>query len=408
MSAPTDTGSPFSVRTIAILLTIAIVSFGAVMVMAGWAPEMRDRNRAGLHPYSTSALGYNGLVRLLERQGYDVRISRLERDLEMRETGLMILTLPPYGRLDMLEEKQLQYPALIVLPKWSGTTDYLNPARQSDTRFIDASTLNDRIRDIYPDAEIIRTDIPDTLISPFGPLEIKPDVRLQLIRSDRLDFMMGTEEGALLAYDPETGLYILSDPDIFNTFGLSQYENARLATQIISYLSNYEGEPVYLDATLHGFTHSENLLKMLFSVPFLGATLIAAASALLLGWSATIRFGPPAREARAIALGKEALTDNSAGLVTMARRETRMAPGYASLTRRRLARALGLGRGLPEHQITDLLDRLGPVEENGPVFSELEAGMKKQSANREELVNKARALHAWRKETIRRTMHERG
>ena len=56
MSAPMETTSPFAARTVGILLAIAIVSFGAVMVLAGWAPELRNRDLAGDHPYSTSAI----------------------------------------------------------------------------------------------------------------------------------------------------------------------------------------------------------------------------------------------------------------------------------------------------------------------------------------------------------------
>ena len=96
MSGP-PSSTPFPARVAAILITVAAISFGAVLVMAGWAPELRERNRAGDHPYSTSALGYNGFVRLLEDAGYPVKVSRLESDLESRGRGLMIVTLPAYG-----------------------------------------------------------------------------------------------------------------------------------------------------------------------------------------------------------------------------------------------------------------------------------------------------------------------
>ncbi|MFN4025146.1 MAG: hypothetical protein ACK4MQ_09945 [Hyphomonas sp.] len=407
MSGSADAGSPFSARVVAILIAVAVVSFGAIMVLAGWAPELRDRNQAGDHPYSTSALGYNGFIRLLEAQDYPVRISRLERDLERRDWGLMVVTLPANSRFEALAEQDFQYPALVVLPKWYGMTDAYNPSRQADTRFVDARRLNDNLRVVYPDVEILRVAIPEEIDTPFGALPVTPDVRLQLIQSRSLETIAGTESGALIAYDPTRGIYLLSDPDMINTFGLARIDNALFATRMVDYLRTSENEPVIFDATLHGFQRSENLLKMLFSVPFLGATLVALASALLLGWAAVVRFGPPAREARAIALGKQALADNSAGLVTMARREVRMAPGYAGLIRRRLAQALGLPRGTPESQLTDMFDRLGPAEKDGPVFSELEAGLKGQTHSRDDLVQKAREMHHWRREIIRRTMHER-
>lgn len=407
MNGSQDTGAPFSTRVAAILIAVAAVSFGAIMVLAGWAPELQERSRAGDHPYSTSALGYNGFIRLLEAQDYPVRISRLERDMERRDWGVMVVTMPAQTRFESLTEKDFQYPALVVLPKWHGMVDGYNPTRQSDTRFVDARRLNDNLRSVYPDVEILRIPPPDIVTTPFGALKVEPDVRLQLIRSQNLETVAGADGGALIAYDPARGIYLLSDPDMINTFGLARIDNAIFATRMIDFLRTSDGEPIIFDATLHGFERSENLLKMLFSIPFLGATLVALASALLLGWAAAVRFGPPARETRAIALGKQALADNSAGLVTMARREIRMAPRYAGLIRRRLAQALGLPRGTPESQMTDMFDRLGPAQDGGAVFSELENGLKNHTHGRDDLVHKARELHYWRKEMIRRTMHER-
>jgi hypothetical protein len=407
MSDTSASASPISARVAAILIAVAAISFGAVLVMSGWAPEMRDRNQAGDHPYSTSAIGYNGLVRLLESVDYPVEVSRLESDLESRSWGLMIITLPAYGGLYVLDDKNLQPMTLAVLPKWLGRTDPMNATRQADTRFIDARDLNDTLRAVYPQAEILRVPVPGRIETPFGETTIKPDVRLQLIKDPSLETIIGTDGGALLAYDGTRGVYLLSDPDMLNTFGLAQRENARFAVQLIDFLRYDADEPILLDATLHGFERSENLLKMLFSVPYIGATLVALAAALLLGWAATIRFGPPLSEARAIALGKQALADNSAGLVTMARREAKMAPGFLALVRRRLAREIGAPKTLTEAQVSDMFDRLGPDPETGRVFSQMEAELKEPATGREDLLAKARALYRWRKEIIRRTRHER-
>jgi len=399
--------SPFSTRVVAILITVAAISFGAVLVMAGWAPELRDRNRAGDHPYSTSAIGYNGLVRLLETAGYPVSVSRLESELESRGWGLMIVTLPAYGGAFDLTDRSLQPTTLVVLPKWSGRTDPLNGARQSDTRFIEARDLNDQLSLLFPDTELLRVPVPEAVEAPFGAAVIRPDVRLQLIRSPALEAVIEVNGGALLAYDERRNVYILSDPDLINTFGLARPENARFAVQMIDFLRYDSDEPILMDATLHGFERSENLLKMMFSVPYVGVTLVALAAALLLGWAAAIRFGPPLVEARAIALGKQALADNSAGLVAMARREARMAPGFLALVRRRLARDIGAPRTLTEAQVSDMFDRLGPDPETGRLFSQMEAELKEPATSRDDLLAKTRALYRWRKDIIRRTLHER-
>jgi hypothetical protein len=400
-----NAATPFAVRTVAILIAVAVFSFGAIMVLAGWSPELRDRDRAGDHPFSTSAVGYNGFVRFLEAQDYPVEISRFKSNLD-GHYGLMILTLSPRGMQKPLEEYELQEGTLIVLPKWSGLVDWTNPSRLKDTDLASEGSVDALLEALNLDADIQRINVPSRISTPFGPMALKPDLKMQLIQSDDLTVIAGTEAGALLSQIPGRDIYILADPDMINTFGLAERENARFAMQMLNIMRYSEDEPIIFDATLHGFTQSENLLQMMFDIPFLAVTLVALAAALLLGWAAAIRFGPPAREARAIALGKQALADNSAGLVSMARRETRMAPGYLSLIRRRLARQIGAPRNLTEAQLSELFDRLGPEEVSGKTFSQIEAGLRGPAASREDLMHKARDLWRWRRDILRRSMND--
>ena len=400
-----NTAAPFAVRTVAILIAVAVFSFGAIMVLAGWSPELRDRDRAGDHPFSTSAVGYNGFVQFLEAQNYPVEISRFKSNLD-GHYGLMVLTLSPRGMRQELEDYDLEDGTLVVLPKWSGMVDWTNPSRLKDTDLATESSIDALLEALDIDAEIERIDVPSRMSTPFGRMALKPDLQMQLIRSDELTPVVATRDGALLAQLPGRDIYILADPDMINTFGLAERENARFAVQMINMMRYSDDEPIIFDATLHGFSQSENLLQMMFDIPFLAVTLVALAAALLLGWSASIRFGPPARETRAIALGKQALADNSAGLVSMARRETRMAPGYLALIRRRLARQIGAPRNLTEAQLSELFDRLGPEEVSGKTFSQIEAGLRGPASSREDLMHKARDLWRWRRDILRRSMND--
>jgi hypothetical protein len=407
MSERSHADSPFSGKVVGILLAVALSSFGAIMVLAGWAPELRDRNVAGAHPFSTSALGYNGFVQLLEDQGYPVEISRLERTFEETDWGLLVVTLPPRGGAKVLEDFESGRTTLLVLPKWTGLPDPLNKTHQKDTRFTNARSVNDVLATLGLDLEIGRIEVPGATNTPFGSMALKPDVKMQVVRGDGIEALAHVGNDVLLAWAPDADMYILSDPDMINTFGLSDIENARFAIQMMNFLRYDEGEPIIFDATLHGFVRSENLLQMVFDIPFIGATLTALAAAFLLGWAALTRFGPPVKEGRAIAFGKQALADNSAGLITMARRETRMAPGYLHMVRRRVSRDVGTPKTLSEAQLTALFDRLGPEEESGKRFTDIAAGLRAPAASREDLMNKARELFRWRKGIIRRSMNER-
>lgn len=394
--------APFSAKAVGLMLAIAIISFGAVIVLSSWAPELRDRDEAGDHPFSTSALGYNGFVQLLEELDYPVQISRLDRTLERRDWGVMIVTVSPWGMGARLDDIDLQPTTLIVLPKWTGPTDRLNPKRQHDTEFVPARRVNDILETLGVDGELGRIDVPRSVETPFGSYAPEPDVRMQVIVSDMLEPVVETASGALVSRFPDRDTYILADPDMLNTFGLATQENAYFAVSMIDWLRYDEDEPIYLDATLHGFKRSANLMQMAFDIPFVGATLAALATAFLLGWAAMVRFGPPEREGRVIALGKQALADNSAGLVSMAQREVRMSPRYLTLMRKQVAKDIGAPKTLDEAQLTALFDRLGPEDVSGKTFSEIQAGLVAPAANREDLMEKARELYRWRREILGR------
>ncbi|MEO1642987.1 MAG: hypothetical protein AAFR74_06585, partial [Pseudomonadota bacterium] len=180
--------------------------------------------------------------------------------------------------------------------------------------------------------------------------------------------------------------------------GLARRENARFALGLIDLIKPYEEAPITMDATIHGFEHTTNLMKAIFDVPFLGATLIAFATMLLIGWGASIRSAPPLRETRAIAFGKQALADNSAGLIAMARREGGMAPRYLQATRRALIRHLGLPMGTDDETLTTTLNALAKQRGQDETFEPLAGALNTHARNREDLTDKARRLWRWRKE----------
>ncbi|MEL6568919.1 MAG: DUF4350 domain-containing protein [Pseudomonadota bacterium] len=398
-------GSPFSGGVVAAILGVAGVSFLLAVVLMAWSPELQSKNRAGLHPYSTSALGYQGLVRLLELREVPVSISRSPQRLRDDYDTLKVLTLTPYGMGSALDDlsRDLVGPALVVLPKWSGFRDAAKPEWQERVSLLGEAEVQRSIRPFDSDAEVWRLRTPATVRASFG--KFTPDFGddMQVLRADSLVSIVSVPGGDLVAKLPDRDVYILSDPDLLNTSGLAKPGNAEMALTLISFLRDetWRGDaPVILDATLHGFERSENVLQLVFDIPFIGATLVALAAFLMIGWSGAVRFGTPLREERAFALGKQALTDNTAALVVTGRREARMAPGYLSLVRRATAKAVGAPKSLSEAELTDLFDRLGEGQdiEASDRFSTLEAGLNRPAASRQDLLDKARRLWRWQKE----------
>ena len=394
-----QTANPFSSMTSAMLIGVGTVLFVAIFALLAWSPDLANKNRAGLHPYSESALGYAGLVRLLEADGQTVTVSRLSSTLDYND-GLLILALPGFGlnRASEFDLESIAEPALYVLPKWTGFADREKPSWQKDTELLRRETVEFTAHLFDPEAKVWRLRNPGVLQTPFGAHTPKFEHEMQVLESNRLVPIVETPGGTLLGMIPDTSIYILSDPDVLNTFGLMRRENASFALSMIDWLKEYSDQTVTLDATIHGFERSESLLRAIFDIPFLGATLIAFATILLVAWGAFIRFGPPLPEDRALSFGKKALAESSAGLISMARREGQMAPGYAQVIKRNLTKRLGLPPQTKDDAFAQTADRLS--EQNGlsSTWSEQSQGLAAPAAGRNELRDKARALWRWRQE----------
>ena len=391
--------NPFSAFVSAIMIGVGLLAFIAIFALLAWSPDLVSKNRAGQHPYSSSALGYGGLIKLLEADGQSVTVSRLASSLEYSD-GLLILTLPRFGfnRAPEFDLENVSEPALYVLPKWSGFADREKPSWQKDTDLMDRSSVAAIARDFDSDIKVWRLRNPRQIRTPFGSQTPDFEQKLQVLESDSLETIIEVPGGTLLAKIPGRDVYILSDPDIVNTFGLARRDNARMALGLIDWLKYYPGQPVTFDATVHGFERSESLLRAIFDIPFLGATMIALATMLLITWGAFIRFGPPTREERVFSFGKKALAESSAGLISMARRESHMAPGYAQTVERNLKKRLGLPPHTSPEAFAETADRMAEQKDLSSTWSEQQTKLTAPTTGRNDLRDKALALWRWRKE----------
>ncbi|NQY98648.1 MAG: DUF4350 domain-containing protein [Henriciella sp.] len=391
--------NPFSAITSAVMIGVGLMVFIAIFALLGWSPDLANKNRAGQHPYSSSALGYGGLVKLLEADGQTVNVSRLASSLEYTD-GVLVLTLPRYGlnRATEFDLENVSEPALYVLPKWSGFADREKPSWQKDTDLMDRRSVALVAQEFDPDIAIWRLRNPGRIRTPFGSQSPKFEHEMQVLESEVLETVIETPGGTLLAKLPGRDIYILSDPDVVNTFGLARSENARMALGLMDWLKYFPEQPVTLDATIHGFERSESLLRAIFDVPFLGATMIALATMLLITWGAFIRFGPPNREERVLSFGKKALAESSAGLISMARRESQMAPGYAQTVQRDLTKRLGLPPHTSPEAFAQTADRIAEQKDLSSNWSQQKDRLTTPIAGRNDLRDKALALWRWRKE----------
>ncbi len=420
MSAEADSGGgAFSARTVAVVIAVGLFAFAAYFVLSAFAPDLRRGNNGGAHALSKSAVGYAGLMRLLEARGDTAAVAR--NPSEGAGAALLVATPGPVptGKLrDALDDyvNRHEEPILVVLPKWE-----TEPHRNRQGWVSKDGLINPQVA-VSP--MLIFDDLSVAMVRRAGPA----DVRLQgrggsqgagrieafqvlrftpppsggppgqvdaapLVVPDHEPVLTDGNGGVVLAYVPSRKTYVLSDPDLLNTQGLAELATARTALAIVDRARRGEG-PIMFDVSLHGLAGGRSLLKLAFSPPFLAATLCAAVAAGLAGWQAAVRFGPRARARRSVALGAQALTDNAAMLIRLSGREHRMADRYAELTETAVARAVGAPAGARGAGYLDGLTRKAPGR---PAWSALrsQAGAVRTRAA---LVAAARRMHGWKRE----------
>lgn len=405
-AAPSPTAARgFRPGVVLALVLAAVFALSAIAVLGAYAPELDRGDDGGDHALSRSAIGYGGLVSLLREMDRPVLLSRGSLGSGAAES-LVILT-PPEGRdeaaLDRLFDSSAD--VLVVLPKWVALND---PTRRGWVRGLQEidvrqslSVLPPHLRDTLTLAR--RDGASAVRLNGAGGRALAEGGRIEGLRTlsgpGWAPVILDGAGQALVVVHQDTGVYVLSDPDLLNTRGMDDPRKARAAVALLDELQTGEAGIVF-DLTLHGFARPRSVLRLMLEPPLLGFTLCLAFAIALIGWQAMIRFAPHRHARPAVALGKKALADNTAALVRLARREHRMAAPYARLVRGQAARAVAAPPRLSDEALTALLDRLASRHGAATPYAALAAEADK-ARNASDLMAVARALNRWKLEMTR-------
>lgn len=413
MSATEGQGSRFSVRTVALLIAVCVFSLSGLAVLSAYAPDLRKGDDGGAHALSRSAVGFAAATRLLRDTGRTVLLSR--GPLHASDEALLILTPGPQHDLDAIESLHHDGATLVVLPKWVTTAHpthrgwvqaagllptqaVVRPltAPEADSGDVESPPSSPPVVSRRPGATHPRLMRPDG--EPIGALGEVTELQT-LSGPEWIPVVVDESGGAVLAMNRASHLYVLADPDLLNTQGLRQPPSAAAALRMVDLIRPGDGGIIF-DVTLPGFSRPRSILRLMLEPPLLGATLALLAAAALVAFQAAVRFGPGRRQGRAIALGKRALADNSAGLIRLAGREHSMADPYARMVRAAVTRAIGAPRNLDGEALDAFLDRLGERLGAHQTYSAL-AAEARSAKSPGELVRIARNLHRWKLEMTR-------
>jgi len=402
--AGADERPAFRARTVIALVLVGVFAFSAFVTLAAYAPDLDRDNTCRPNVYSRCAIGFAGLEQVVRDDGVPMTVNKA-KVLAAQSNALVIVTPEPGGGADVgaLEFKGR---ILVILPKWIVAPDPTHaswalkqgpipPAMMPNKDLLDVVTVARR-------STVARPRLTGVAGSPFEGMTLTPGPidSLQTISANGWTPVLTDETGkAVIAQAQSSPIYVLADPDLLNTQGLANLDTFTAGASIVRAMRGGDG-PVVFDLSLDGYKNERSALRLMFDPPFLAVTLCFAAALVLAGIQAAFRFGPVRRGQRAFALGKEALTDNSAQLIRMAGREARMAPAYAALTRKAAARAVGAPRELTGDALTDFLDRLGAQRGLADNLASLShaAG---RIENRSGLTALAERLYRWRLEMTR-------
>lgn len=404
MTGPADESRRrlFDPRLVLALVAAGIVAFALFLILLAYAGDFRSGRDGRPHALSNSAVGFSGIVRLIQLSGGEAWTIRSSADLETED--LVVVALEPRVSKETLEqflELRGARATLLVLPKWEVMPHESEAGWVRSAGWLPPVEYRELLGPLGVSAVgLERTKGADAEGRDFlkGFSAPTPGIAQTASGKALAPLLVGPGGGAILSRVGEEPVYLLSDPDLLNNKGFSNPDKARTAIALLDALNSTDASSVAFDLTLNGFERRPNVLKLAFEPPFVALTLAIFVAALLAGLHGAFRFGPEAAEGRAIAFGKSALVENAAALMKIARREHRVGGAYADLVRDSGARASGAHLAVGEGELDAYLDRVSPP--SGPPFSEL-AARAAEADNSHELIAAARALFQWKKDLIK-------
>lgn len=396
-------------RVLTLWIILAVIAFlASLFFMTRGNGKDSGRDTVGPNSFSRSAIGHAGFAEILRNLNIPILKSRYDSRARLGAGGVLVIAepAPVLGALQswrpLLDAKTI----LLVLPKrsgsastkradWLGTADLL-PAAAAQV-VLTFATPQTAIRR-QPEASAWTTNL-------LGPLPtITPPV--QLIASDRLRPIVANEDGILVGAIESGGrrIWVLSDPDIIANHGITEGSNAEFGVALIDALRGTDGKVVF-DETVHGFvSEPANPLKLLFTFPYIFATLQGVLAVALLLWATVVRFGAPEPLPPPLRAGKYGLIQNAARLLEFAGHQKIIVLRYVEAMIRDVAHQLHAPPGLSGKPLLAWLRRIADARGVGIDCAEISrrADHQAETEGRDlgALVPIARDIHRWKEEML--------
>ncbi len=314
--------------------------------------------------FSRSAIGHAGIADLLGRLGIPVAKGRYGAMPEGNDNVLVLAEPGPTSDMIEIMGGLLATPrVLLVLPKRSGNPSRKHPGWLADNYVLSEGEVSLVLGLLNADIKLVRTDWIDHWSR--NGLGIDPDIPspVQLIQFQPkvIRPIVASSQGILVGEISKEGraIWILSDPDVIENHGIARGSNAAFAVALFNEFRMHR-QGLLFDETEHGYAaRPPGPLKLLFTFPYVFATIQGGIAILLLLWATVGRFGKPEPAPAPLAAGKQGLIRNAASLLAFAGRNPVIVRRYVMETLQDAARQLHAPKGLAAEALLAWLQRVG-------------------------------------------------
>lgn len=379
--------NPFRAGVVLGIVLLGAAAFLLMLYAMGQGWDGRDERDGRAHALANGLNGFAGIVALAQAEGFYTEIGYNEARLD--DYPLVVLTPQHFADVEQLneiiEQRRFAGPTMIILPKWLVSPVSQLAEGEHEPGWVELAGMREpgwfAELDLITKGEFADVELGSgetKAWSGFGETGALPDAKqVQGLRQNSNDWitpLVVDSEGDLLAArfddagdDEAWPVTFVFEPDLMNNYGLADYDRAQVALALLDTAAEGESDIVF-DVSLAGLGRSENLLTLVFAPPFLAATLCLILAAIVIGWRAFRRFGPPHVPAPAFAQGKRALARNGAALIARVRRWHLLAGPYADLVTARLAKSLAIRSPEPAARIAAIDAALLRAGYAGPSF----------------------------------------
>lgn len=377
------------------LLSLVLMTFGG-------RTEGDPLQTVAANSYSRSAIGQAGFAELLKKLRYPVVQSEYESRAKAGRDGLLILAEPEIVGQSL--DDLLHAPnVLLILPKRSGLPDGSRPHWINKNAVLPAAAAEAALRSAVAGGDVVRPDA----AAPWSVngLGIAPDMPapLQLMTSSRLTPLVANSDGMLVGSldAADRRIWILSDPDIIANHAIGRGDNAAFVIALIDAIRKNSKAPIVFDETIHGFVETPpSPFKLLFSFPYVLATVQALIAIGLLLWATLTRFGAPEPAEAPFVPGKYGLIENAAQLIERGRQQRVLVRRYVQATLREAAGRLHAPRGLSDAVLIEWFRRIEQARhvelDCGGIYRRALAAESAMRDDHAALAPIARDVHRWK------------